>query len=1670
MDNRLKKTLFCLSIVFSFSVYFAQQVIYKSQLYNSKGDVFGTRNFIQNTGAYTNPLDPSEKVDYVYECAGEKIYFSKSGLIIEHGKTPIISEALREELEENNRSEEYLAKRAVIQMRWQQASPNLTIEPGERQVHYFTYGGPELNAALYKKLTYKNVYPNIDVVYEIPNDKPFGIKYSLHLHPGARLSDIDMLYSGDIKKAKLEKDGSIVIASKVDEIREHAPYSFYSNGKLVDCKFSFAENHITFKSDEQIDSSKELVIDPWLTTITTLLNDNNGYDVDFDFAGNLYVYGGNTAVSATAGRCKVAKYSPTGTLIWTFAGFLATPTWSTGSSWSSNFKVNRGLGKTYVSKNTGAPNAIRLDVNGNYDNWITSGTPSVQESWAMDLICNGDLLIFGGASTSGQIVDTQTGNITLVTTFSPGINGCCQDIVSFAIDATGDMFVYFLGHTQLNHKIGKLSQTFTTSIWHAPSGFNTFVYLQNKNLYQGSAAGPAVAFNALAVNMNYLFYYDGVNVAAYDKLTGNLAGSTSITGYVGRTQGGIAVDDCNNVYVGGVNMINCFNFNGTTFSTLTPISFGASATNQYVYDISLNSFNSSLFVSGSGFVASYAAIHSTLCALATVSNPCSFGQGTITAQTTSITCANLGSATVSAIGGVGPFTYTWLPSMTTGSVISGVAPGTHSVIVSDQTTNFTYTALAVFNPLVPLTGNLNSSGSVPCFGMNTATASLVNLQGGSGNQFYSYTDGTNTQTTAVAVNLAAGNYTATVVDALTGCKVDQPFTIIQPAALNAFIIPSSPTVCVGDSVSLNNIVSGGVPAYTNTWSVNGANTSTTMVSSSVAGPVSFSVFANDGNTCPVNAMYTVTFVPLPAMSAPVVSICPLETATLSASGASSYSWNGTGGTSVYTDNPSNNTTYTLTGSALGCSNTITTSVVIKPLPTPQINSNSPVCENGTINIISSGGTSYVWAGPLSYTSTSNNPIIANAGLTNAGVYNVTVTAANSCTAATSQSVVVNPVPVVAASGSTVCTSQTLNLSSNSSLPVSYLWFGPAGFSNTNQNPVVTNPALSATGNYTVKATTVNGCFALAVANVSITSPPSLSLSLSQPTMCAQAFNGSPNTITLSPLGATSYSLFTTINVNAITNNPPYVISPAAPFSGVLSPASLTLTGSNGVCTSNQTYTVQIVPNPNVSIVSSTPAICIGISYQYSLSGADFYNWIGTTNGLQTTANGAYATPSVTSTYSVIGTRDGCTSAPALHTMTVYPLPIMSVAPSTYSICYGTSTTIVLSSNASSHFWNPPFGLSSISNATVTAKPLSNTVYTIIGTANGCTTAITTSVTVLALPQPTAVAEKTAICLYQPVTLFGKGANSYWWKGPLNYGDFGETVSFNAINPGMGGNYILVGKDEKGCIDSSYITIVVNPLPDASLWYDAKNACVPFCPAFKTIPSNTNSAVKAKWVINNRTYSARQFTTCLHEAGDYKIEGNFTDSLTGCVGAASQTITVYPTPLADFNWLPKEPIEAIEEVKFNNLSSGEDIVSYQWQFKDEFSIGASTVKNPRYTWMTQGLYPVALLVTNQQGCKDTALYYVNVLEDHTLYIPNSFTPNNDSKNDVFVPVVKAARNYELHVYNRWGEELFFSKTIGEGWDGSYSGKPCKEDVYTWTLALTTRGGQRVVKTGSVTLIR
>ena len=492
---------------------------------------------------------------------------------------------------------------------------------------------------------------------------------------------------------------------------------------------------------------------------------------------------------------------------------------------------------------------------------------------------------------------------------------------------------------------------------------------------------------------------------------------------------------------------------------------------------------------------------------------------------------------------------------------------------------------------------------------------------------------------------------------------------------------------------------------------------------------------------------TVTVNPLPTVSAGNnQSVCAGSPVTLSGSGASTYSWNN-GVQNGVPFTPNATQTYTVTGTdANGCSNTAQVTLTLNPIPTVSAGSNQTVCAGTQVTLSGSGAVNYSW----------NNGVINGTSFTplTTQTYTVTGTNANGCSNTAQVTVTVNPSPNISGGNNqSICIGSPVTLSGSGA--TNYTW----------NNGVVNGTTFTplATQTYTVTGTNANGCSNTAQVTVTVNPLPTVSAGSNQ-SVCV----GTP--VTLIGSGANTYSW-----TNGVANATPFIPMGTQIY-------TVTGTNANG-CSNTAQVTVTVNPSPNVS-AGSNQSVCAGSPVTLSGSGASSYTW---SNGI---SNGVPFVPVATQTYTVTGTANGCSNT-AQVTVTVNPSPNVS-AGNNQSVCAGSPVTLS-GSGASSYTWS-----NGISDG-VAFVPVATQLYTVTGTANGCSNTAQVTVTVNPSPNVSAGADQ-SICVGEQVILSASGGNTYNWNN--------NVVNGQAFSPNQTADYMVTGIDLNGCTGMDTVSVAV----------------------------------------------------------------------------------------------------------------------------------------------------------------------------------------------------------------------------------------------------------------------
>lgn len=438
------------------------------------------------------------------------------------------------------------------------------------------------------------------------------------------------------------------------------------------------------------------------------------------------------------------------------------------------------------------------------------------------------------------------------------------------------------------------------------------------------------------------------------------------------------------------------------------------------------------------------------------------------------------------------------------------------------------------------------------------------------------------------------------------------------------------------------------------------------------------------------------------------------------------------------------------------------------LPPPTISNNGPICQGDTLQLSASAGSgaTYQWTGPGGFTASTQNPTRNNITLAGAGVYTLN-TAVNGCPSLpATTNVVVTPAPTVTAatSNSPICDSATLTLSASASpAATAIVWTGPNGFSATGNNPTIPVATVVNSGTYTVVAST-NGCSSQPV-NVSVTVTPEPALPTVSPVSLCQ--NGPT-----APLTAVGQNLlWYTAPVGGVG-------ATAAPTPPTNTPGTTTwyVSQTVGACQSNRApVPVTVAPFSSPPAAANNGPICQGTSLQLtaaSIAGAT-YSWTGPAGFVSAQQNPVVnnAQPANAGAYTVVASVNGCPTLPTTTLVIVNPTPVISNTSSNSPVCDGAGLTLSAGTPQPgfNYAWTGPNGYTA-TGASQSINPVALTdagVYTVVATANGCSSASATlNVIVHPIPTTPTVVNDTFCQFTQATPLVAVGQNLLWYPTPI----------------------------------------------------------------------------------------------------------------------------------------------------------------------------------------------------------------------------------------------------------------------------------------------------------------
>lgn len=803
------------------------------------------------------------------------------------------------------------------------------------------------------------------------------------------------------------------------------------------------------------------------------------------------------------------------------------------------------------------------------------------------------------------------------------------------------------------------------------------------------------------------------------------------------------------------------------------------------------------------------------------------------------------------------------------------------------------------------------------------------------------------------------------------CSGYNSMSVIEVNICPQITVINAPIHCPFTNVTLSASTLFGSPGYTYTWVQSGTETftntstagNTDNISLTSMGANTFTVLSEDRYSCSQSASIILSLNPTPTITVnnSTTTICEgQQTVTLTANGATTYSWiPGTGLSattgSIVTGTPTVSQNYTVVGmDGNGCFGGTITAITVNPIPTLTISPNMTICPGDATILTAIGATSYTWLPALSLSSVNGNTVSATPtvpttytiqgsslgciGTETVSVYvsgngflpNIYIIQKNSlCDTSLLNWLNITSVTPTLAQGN-LPSGLTVNAThSNGGMSTTPSMFSGSSFPATYSVPIAATTIRNDLGG------TFNFCF-----NQPVINPQIAFASIGQGGLPITINTSVPYQVIWTGLNMSYPSTTSLIGSEGFT-----IIR----FPGQHTCVALDYIGDESYC--NLAFGVMDADCQGQPICPGDPIELIG-------NGAISYTW---SNGSNTIA--IVPTPSTTTNYSVVGENsDGCLNT-TTTTVIVHPTPTITVNSST--ICMGQQTATLIANGADTYSWIPGTDLSATTGSIVTGNPTSSQNYTVTGTdLNSCIAETTTSITVNSLPTLTVSPDMT-VCPLSANTLTVGGAASYTWS-PNIY--LSTNTSSNVIcTPSVTTTYTIDGLSATTCTNSTIMNIVVSN----TLIVTASATTPTICPSgssslmasgattYTWSPALTLSSVNGATVTSTPTTS----TT-------YTVIG----STSTCTNSAQVVITLTTTPVISIATNPSVICSGSSSALTANGAS-----TYTWSPGSTLSStnGPVVNANPNVT------FTYNVLGTSDLGCIDSTTVILTVVATPTI---------------------------------------------------------------------------------------
>jgi len=523
--------------------------------------------------------------------------------------------------------------------------------------------------------------------------------------------------------------------------------------------------------------------------------------------------------------------------------------------------------------------------------------------------------------------------------------------------------------------------------------------------------------------------------------------------------------------------------------------------------------------------------------------------------------------------------------------------------------------------------------------------------------------------------------------------------------------------------------------------------------------------------------------------------------------------------------------------------------------------------------------------------------------------------------------------------------------------------------------------------------------------------------------------------------------------------------------------SVKITNPETKCDTSISFSAIVKPFGADPGIDSLSTVCYNVGKQINpkFNNTLIYSWSPST-GLSETTKGnpmVMLKGSMSYTVKIQNPASGCDTTISVRVEVSPMLPVVELD-TTLDFCPGIPKKVNLpESSLVSYLWSPSTGLDNANVANPTFTLQNNQIYTVKITDPKTNCNLVWKVNAQVSPEAVISAGKdTTLCNYGPYTLKATSSlplSFQWSRLPDFSNNLGNQATLKRDTLSRGENsFYFKATDAKGCLWRD--TVVINAVPVEATMPNDYVVCKPVDLTTVTIKDNDpNQGLKNySWFpVNSLTTKPNEGPNAIYKINATTLVNVNVENKYGCkktLETQLELIDIKVNIATDKETL----IKGNNEIANISVTGCTDC-AYAWT--PSTGLNATNTASVRATPQDTTIYKV---VVTKKGCKEEKTIRINVdnvnCGEPNIFVPNAFTPNNDGNNDILKVRGRWISKLQFVVYNRWGQEMFTTTDLNNGWNGVFKGNEVAPDVYNYFLQVTCLDNKIFTKRGNTSLIK